>query len=419
MPRTLPVRTSDLLRVVECQLIVDILVNEFGLTMNNFVLKTIPVNQFGEEVTTLASQLSTSKSVQDVCDSISKRLNSNSCLENHLNLFHVVGSVGSGRTTFCKAVLKKLIQNHSVKESGIVYIKIKKNDNIDCVWKCGMQLARRKNMGIVTSVLASQSCSQQEKEEAMVRIFNSFKVVSFDSLSPSQTNNQLYSLLMSILHKLTNNVIHIISSKETLPPNHGTIVQVHGLNRAAISGDLNWEKTVQYLDANYQSINKTTYLNPLAVQLLLNASQIFGICQQEEIESLTDVLNIIWPHLSDHERLVLFQLSELRQELPLENAEALSRIIQIGLIDYKPLSGNLFGQVILSDSVQDFVLAKAETSQMRNKTDPNFDVFDCWMKLLCEELIGLIDEARNNVWPLVPEKWYVYMKEQLIFVAWA
>ena len=376
--------------------------------MNNWALKTVPVNKFGQEVITQASQLLTSISIQDVCDSICKNLDSKVGLKSDLNMFHVSGLTGSGRTTFCKAVIKNLIQNRSLVESEIIYFKIDKHDNLNCVWNCGVQLARVKNLGNLAVLLASQSSTLEAKENAMVSVFDSFKVVCFDNFSISETNHQLYSLLMAIIHKLKTNII-CVSKPITSLPKYGTLVEVDGLNSAAIGSDLNWQTTFQYLDTNYKSVGKAIRSNPKAVQMLVNASQILGTLHYRAPANpspVLDVLNLIWEHIGDYERMALSQLSELRRALPLKDGDSLSRVIRIGLVEYEPpgAHGNLFGQAILSDCVREFVLTKRSDDKMV-KTDSKFDVFQCWMVLLSEELVGLIEEARSHSWPFVPEKW--------------
>ncbi len=376
--------------------------------MNNWALKTLPVNKFGKEVVGQASQLLTNRSIQDVCNSICKNLES----ESDLNLFHVIGLTGSGRTTFCKAVVKNLIQNHSLnEESDVIYIKIDKNDNFNCVWNCGIQLARAKNLGNIAVLLAAQSSTLEAKQNAMVDVFDSFKVVCFDNLSILETNQyQLYTLLMSIIQKVKTNIICV---SESISPFriYGTSVKVNGLNHAVIASDSNWQKTIQYLDTSYKSIDKTINLNPKAVQMLVNASQVLDPLHYQKLSSnhlssVLNVLNLIWEHLSDDERVILIQLSELRRALPLKDSGMLSRVIQIGLVEYEPpeTHGNLFGEVILSDCVQEFVFMKKDKDKIM-KTDPKFDVLQYWIMLLSEELVGLIEEARSNSWPFVPEKW--------------
>jgi Cdc6-like AAA superfamily ATPase len=374
--------------------------------MNNWALKTLPVNKFGKEVVGQASQLLTNRSIQDVCNSICKKLESKS----DLKLFRVTGLTGSGRTTFCKAVVKNLIQSHSLEESDVVYIKIDKNDNFNCVWNCGIQLARAKNLGNIAVILAAQSSTLEAKENAMVDVFDSFKVVCFDNLPISETNHQLHTLLMSIIQKVKTNVMCV--SKPISPlPKYGTPVEVNGLNHAVIASDSNWQKTIQYLETSYKSIDKTIHLNPKAVQMLVNVSQVFGPLHYQKLSSnhlssVLNVFNLIWEHLSDDERVVLVQLSELRRALPLKDAGVLSRVIRLGLVEYEPpgAHGNLFGEVILSDCVRDFVFKKKDKDKIM-KTDSKFDVLQYWIMLLSEELVGLIEEARSNSWPFVPEKW--------------
>ena len=367
--------------------------------MNNWALKTLPVGKFGEELIIEATQLLTSQSLEDVCDSICKNLESNS----EVNLFNVSGLTGSGRTTFCKAVLKNLIQNHVLKESDILYIKIDKNDNPNCVWNSAIQLARAKNLGSITTVLAAQSSTLEEKETAMVSVLNSFKVVCFDNLSISERNEQLYALLMSIIHKLKTNVICVLNPNSR-PLQYGTLVQVDGLNPEVITNGSTWPKNIQNLDV------KTSHLNPKAVQMLANASQVFGVVFNYKAvvsqNPVIDVLNLIWEHLSDNERVALLELSELRRALPLKDAGMLSRPIQVGLVDFKPpgTHGSLFGEVILSDCVQEFVLRKKDEDTIV-RTSLKFDILQYWLMLLSDELVGLIKDARSNSWPFIPEKW--------------
>ena len=374
--------------------------------MNNWTLKTVPVYKFGEILTTQASQLSTSKKVKDVCDSICKNIDSGSKGETKLNLFHVSGQTGSGRTTFCKAVVMNLIRNYSLKESEINYINIDKHDNPNCVWNYGVELARTKNLGSIAMLLASPNSTYMAKEKAMVGVFDSFKVVCFDNLSISETNQQQCTLLMSIIDKLKTNVICVSKPFSTRPPKYGTLVTIDGLDPVVIGSDLNWQKTIQYLKTKCVSVDENVCLNPAAVQLLVKASKIFCMLQYKAVPNQSPVLvvlNLIWENLQDHEKVVLLQLSELRQALPLKDGGPLSLVIQIGLVEYETpgTRGNLFGQVTLSDCVREFVLTKRDG----NLAKSNFDVLQCWMALLSEELQGLIKDAKSNSWPFVPEKW--------------
>jgi Cdc6-like AAA superfamily ATPase len=375
--------------------------------MNNWALKTLPVRTFQEDVLTQASQLSTSKSVQDVCDSICKNLVSNCEL---VHLFNISGLTGSGRTTFCKAVLKNLIRNDVVKESEVLFLKIDKNDTPNCVWNCAIQLARAKNLGGITAVLATQDSTQEEKENAIVSVFDSYKVVCFDNLSISEWNQQLYTLLVSIIHKVKTNVI-CVTKPNSLFQQYGTPVEVYGLNLAVITGDLNWQKSIQFMGTSYKSTSETVRLNPKAVQMLANARQVLGeVCSYEAVgdeNPVVDVLNLIWDNLSEHEKVVLLQLSELRRALPLKDAAGMmSRVIQIGLVEYEPpeTHGSLFAEVILSDCIREFVLRKKDDNTIV-ETSFTFDVLQYWMTLLSDELVGLIEDAKSNSWPFIPEKW--------------
>ena len=377
--------------------------------MDNWALKTVPVNDFGEILIIKASQLLTSKKVNDVCVSMCQNMDSNGIEKGtKLNLFHVTGRTGSGRTTFCKAVVKNIIQNHSVKESEIVFVNVDKDDNPNCVWNYGVQLAKTKNLGSIAVLLTSPNSTYKTKEKAMVNVLDSFKVVCFDNLSISETKQQLYTLLMSIVDKLRTNVI-CVSKPSAQPPKHGNLVTVDGLNPAVIGSDVNWQRTMQDVKTKYGSIAENICLNPTAVQLLDKAVTILGVLQCEAIRNQSPVLvilNSIWEHLADCEKEVLLQLSELHQPLPLKDEDALSTVIKIGLVEYETpgTRGNLFGQVFLSDCVREFVLTKREGNCLVNATS-KFDVLQCWIALLSEELIGLINEAKSNSWPFVPEKW--------------
>ena len=381
--------------------------------MNNWALQTIPVKQFNQEVVSQAHQLSTSKSVQEVCNSINNNLtDSKNETKSGPNLFNVTGQIGSGRSTFCKAVIKTLIQNGLLEESEVVYIKVDKEGNVDCVWNCGIQLAKDKNAGSNAVILASKITSFEAKQDAMVQIWENLKLICFDRFSMSKKNQKMYLMLVSIIQKLKNNVI-CVSKQDDDPPSagYGTKVKVDGLNQAVVGSDLNWLKIIDYFNVNYQSVDETMQLNPRAIQMFVNASWTLGRLQQKihfepSKNPVLNVLNRIWEHLSDHERVVLYQLSELRRALPLQDANSLSRVVRIGLVEYEPpgVHGNLFGQVNLSDCVHDFVLARKGELKMV-ETNSTFDVLHCWMELLSEELVGLIEEARQNSWPFVPEKW--------------
>lgn len=380
--------------------------------MNNWALKTEPVSKFENEIITKGNQLITSRNIQEVCNSICRKHDLKSRSKSELNLFCVRGPVGSGRTTFCKAVLKNLIQSGSCDESETTYIKIDQHDNIDCVWNCGLKLARLKNLGNTAVLLTSQSSTLEIKENVIVNIFNSFKVVCFDNFPISEIDHRLYSLLVSIVYKLKTNVICIMKDSDALLEN-STLVDVNGLNPDVIGSDLGWRTAVRYLDNNCKSLDISICLNPKAVGLLVSASCVLGILKFQVVndkDPVVGVLNLIWMKLNDNERMLLMQLSELRQELPLKDVSVLSGIMKLGLVEYKPSGthGNLLGQVILCDSIREFVLTKKDKVKMV-KIGTTFDVLQCWMTLLSDELIGLIEEAKNNSWPFVPEKWYVKM----------
>jgi hypothetical protein len=84
----------------------------------------------------------------------------------------------------------------------------------------------------------------------------------------------------------------------------------------------------------------------------------------------------------------------------------MSRVIQIGLVEYEPpeTHGSLFAEVILSDCIREFVLRKKDDNTIV-ETSFTFDVLQYWMTLLSDELVGLIEDAKSNSWPFIPEKW--------------
>lgn len=369
--------------------------------MNNWALKELSVGKFGQEVISQASELSTNISNDEICSLIQED-------QSKHRLIYVVGNPGSGRTTYCLAIVKSLIESCYIKESEAVFIKIDKHDNVNCVINCAIQLARsKKNFNDVIIRLASQRFSLEEKRHAIILVFSSFKLVCFDDLF-NATNPEMFDFLQSVIKELETTVLSVISKSQRIPES-GSKVMVNGINVDKITYQKQWQ------DVMFQSyFVKEKILNPKASKMLIKASKILNIKENECMmgirskTSVADTLHVLWEYLSISEKLIMMQLKDLRRSLPLKDTSFLTRLNELGLVELSrsEIDGKYFEEVaMLSPSINEFVNTRNMEDTNMLKIDQKFDVFTCWMSLLSDELVSLLEDAKSNSWPFVPEKW--------------
>lgn len=371
--------------------------------MHKLALKILPLAELPGTASAEGRQLDCSISVRDACIALSHQK------KPVRQVICIAGHPGSGRSTYTQAVFQELVHSGSMSYSEILFLVVGPYDSISSVWNSGIEIAKANNDRGVVALLASNTTARDVKLKAMVRLLNNFKTICFDDLDAK--NEELCSFLLTLVKKLNNNVICVSHL------NHSPCIKiadvcitVNGLYPEAVKSLV--LKNTKIDRKRLESIYKSFKHNPTAIQLYLNSCLLFGKCEvtstAEEDPPTCSVLEMIWEQLSDLERHALVQLSELRQPLPMKaEAGTLARVVQIGLVKSKNMSMSGRGTcrlISMANCVKNFVQSK-NSSISPLEMDKKFNVFNCWTTLLTDELLGLLEDAKNNSWPFIPEKW--------------
>ena len=367
--------------------------------MYTLAMKILPVAKIPRIISSQAHELDCNISIHDMSLALSNK-------DSKKQVVCIAGHPGSGRSTYTQALVHEIISNGVVKDSEVLYFEVGQYDSVNSVWNTAIDIGKASGDRDTVALLVSNVTTQEAKLKATASILNHFKIICFDCVSAA--NEELLALLLTLVKKSKSNVIYISNLKASSYMNDADVlINVNGLCPHAVQCVTQENIKVAVYSESVERSCKSLLYNPKAVQLYVNHCIEFGIHEITEEASISHLLELIWDHLTEIEKDALCQLSDLRQSLPMKSeVSTLERIVRMGLVSEKVISEeSTYHLVSMSNAVRDFVQAKGPLASQLKAADEKFSVLDCWTALLNEELMGLVNDARNNSWPFIPEKW--------------
>lgn len=346
----------------------------------------------------------------------------------------IYGEPGCGRTTFLSMVCDGLLQN-SLKHSEICGLKVRAGCSAQSLWNFFSGISKDRHDKDTASLLLQSSAKLSRKyQAAQAFISSNFKLVCIDDAYADC--GMVWSHLSQLLPEIKVHVIAVCTRKELVPLLHTTqltelnvlSVELKGICVDSFKQSLS-QKLPDWDLSGEELLRICTILNgnPTSLKILANAVNEFKFSPQmfdseyldeEEASrcSVRMVLQFLFPHLTAWEKQVLGQLCHLREVLPLRTvSEEIEKLVRLGLVDKEVISEVTGTSDQVTHSVSVPCCIQLSSLQLTHNCDNNglnsevqlhyFSVFDLWYGLLSEKLCQLVNDAQENAWPFVPEKW--------------
>ena len=350
----------------------------------------------------------------------------------------VYGDLGSGQTTFLLKVCERLVGSHFVEKSEILGFRVRPDCNLQSLWNFLINLAKEKQER-ATVALLSQSTVTLKKKYAVAQAFisSNFKVICVDGIDSD--GRVVWSHLSEILNKLNDQRVIIQVSRMgwnclawTLA--EALFVEVKGLTTAFCKNYIKTECGLKMREEQISTVCSVTRNNPTALKLFCNAINKFQLSSetvdlflsssgdhsshhrslQTTPSAIDIVLHFCHQFLDESDRRVFHQLSQLREPLPmLDVPEVIEKLVTLGLVIKEAHNvATSLGESIFTLSVASCLQLNSSLLSHISVDEPLlegklFSAFNAWFSLLSINLCELVSDAERNVWPFVPEKWYV------------
>jgi len=344
----------------------------------------------------------------------------------------VYGEPGSGRTTFLSKVCDTLLERN-LKQSEICGLRVRAGCSTQSLWNFLSGISKDRQDKATASLLLQSSVKLSKKyKAAQAFISSNFKLVCIDDVYSD--GGLVWSHLSQLLPKIKAHLVVVSTRQEALliqsPLTEQTVlpVELKGVGMDSFKQSLSnklphWKLSHDELLRIYTMLNG----NPTSLKILTNAVNEFKLPPESfdcaflsysqplnDKESFLMVLKFVFQNLTVWEKKVLGQLCQLREPLPLRSvSEEIGKLVRLGLVDEEAISEDRrtnkgIQSVSVPCCIQLSSLQLIDTSDhngLTHEAQLHFSVFDLWYDLLSEKLHQLVNDARGNAWPFVPEKW--------------
>lgn len=345
----------------------------------------------------------------------------------------IIGDPGNGRTTLAQAICTSLIDNNYCSVQQLLFTKVQPGSNENSMWNFFGELAKDKQEKETASVLSLTSTKILKKLEALVQLLQiHFKVVCLDDVDCDSFF--LFKLLSSALLRASCKVI--ITSSEDVK-NHGFSAweMFHSVHFNGFTDTQQIHQSITLSSLLHHSLLSRAIQilsgNPVAIKVFDSFVNTFSLSVEQVEEQINNLesnlqLNNQQPHntvqlvlmlisnwLDQSDFIILLQLSQLRQPLPVTDfTQSLSKLEHLSLLDIKQgvqtndkIAYFVTMQNCIQRHFQDEFRKDKGNKVFCCKENEQFDVLQTWLSLLSKELQVLVIDAEENAWPFVPEKW--------------
>ncbi|XP_031574980.1 alpha-protein kinase 1-like isoform X2 [Actinia tenebrosa] len=334
--------------------------------------------------------------------------------QKHTLIFQLYGEPGSGCSTLVQGLCQHLCEIEHIAEKEILYLSLNQYCNEKSLWEFMSDLAKERNYKEQATFFSATSEKKDEKIKRFLGFFN-FKVVCFDN---ADCNDGLVeSFLEHLVCSKIKTFIIGTQTRQIQTNEQVSTIEVRGLNLSTAQ-EL-FKKlcpSCAYEDGQISSLCGILKYNPIAINFFcalvnshkLDATQLQLSKGERQVDmfALDWILDYIKQSLGPSYISILYQLCHLRRPLPMtEVTPEISKLMELNLLTVKKEGSVNFIAI-------DLCLQKHLSHRKDNKTakdtvneTADFSVLECWLSLVSNKLQRLVQDAEENAWPFVPEKW--------------
>jgi hypothetical protein len=344
------------------------------------------------------------------------------------SIFHVYGEPGSGCSTLVQGLCQSLCGIDHIKEDQVFYLSLNKDCNEKSLWDVMSEVAKERNDKERATFFSKTSVQKDQKIKTFLKY--DFKVICFDNADCNE--NLIESLLDHFVDCRIKTFIIDVQNKRYTTIECVTSVEVRGLNISTAQGLLETlchPSNVYFTELQISNLCDNLNCNPVAIKIFcafVNSQEMDNVSktvmdavntacsikyqQSKDTKQLDKfaldwILDYIGKSLESSSISVLYKCCSLRRPLPLiEISSEINELINLHLLTVKEEGGVSF--ISIDPCLQKHLSCRKYISSVK---DTDFSVLDCWLSLVTIKLQSLIQDAEDNAWPFVPEKWYEYL----------